>query len=172
MKHWLALLCAGAMVITASPAPARSTAAVSSTVHTPAVGSAERNALLSALRTDPAARFTFKHLRVYHSGERAIAYAEGDNGIMGGFRMLLVREGNQPWRIVWGEGDGGSDSCAQGARHYRWAVNLIRSYGAAPNALIPGFVGETQALELRAKAEPDVQCVGDLEGGDLEGGPA
>ncbi|NIJ36514.1 hypothetical protein FHR22_001163 [Sphingopyxis panaciterrae] len=133
--------------------------------HTPAVGSAERAAILTALRTHPDLRFTFRHLRVWNDGARAIAYAEGDNGITGGFKIILTREGQAGWREVWGEGDGGSDSCAAGARHYRWAIQLIESYRAKPDALVPGIAAQTRELERMAKSEPETQCVGDLEGG-------
>lgn len=135
------------------------------TPHTPAVGSAERNAILDTLRTHPDLRFTFRHLRVWHNGDRAIAYAEGDNGVIGGFRAILTREGKAGWREVWGEGDGGSDSCAAGARHYGWAVKLITSYRVAPDRLFPGITKQTREFERMAKEDPDLQCTGDLEGG-------
>lgn len=156
---------AGMAIATASPLPALAVTPRASAIYTPKVGSAERNALLAALRTHPAARFTFTHLRVRHSGSRAIAYAEGDNGITGSFRMLLVKQKGQSWRTVWGEGDGGSNSCANGARHYRWAMNLIRTYGIAPDALMPDITAQTQELEQQAKVDPELQCVGDIEGG-------
>ena len=156
---------AGMAIATASPMPAQAATPRAPAVYTPKVGSAERNALLAALRTDPVARFTFTQLRVRHSGNRAIAYAEGDNGITGSFRMLLVKQKGQSWRSVWVEGDGGSNSCADGARHYRWAMNLIRTYGIAPDALMPGITAETQKLEQQAKVDPEIHCVGDIEGG-------
>lgn len=170
MKCALALLVTGVMVATSSPVsaqnkPSPSKSARASAVYTPKVGSAERNALLAALRFHPTARFTFTHLRVRHSGSRAIAYAEGDNGITGSFRMLLVKQKGQSWRTVWGEGDGGSNSCANGARHYRWAMNLIRTYGIAPDALMPDITAQTQELEQQAKVDPELHCVGDIEGG-------
>ena len=140
-------------------------AAGQATPHSPAVGSAERTALLTALRTHPDMRFTFRHLRVWNDGARAIAYAEGDNGVIGGFKIILTRDGAKPWSIVWGEGDGGSNSCAVGARHYRWAVDLIAAYHAQPDALFPGITSQTSELEQMAKDDPDSDCVGDLEGG-------
>ena len=140
-------------------------AAGQTTPHSPAVGSAERTTLLTALRTHPDMRFTFRHLRVWNDGARAIAYAEGDNGIVGGFKIILTRDGAKPWSIVWGEGDGGSNSCAVGARHYRWAFDLILSYHAQPDALFPGITAQTSELEQTAKDDPDSDCVGDLEGG-------
>ena len=133
--------------------------------HTPAVGSAERNAILQTLRTHPDFRFTFRHLRVWSDGDRAIAYAEGDNGAIGGFKFILTRDGPAGWRTVWGEGDGGSDSCAAGARHYGWALTLIRSYHVAPDRLFPGITKQTREFERMAKADPELQCTGDLEGG-------
>ena len=140
-------------------------AAGQTTPHTPSVGSAERTEILAALRTHPDMRFTFRHLRVRNDGARAIAYAEGDNGVIGGFKLILTRDGANAWTIVWGEGDGGSNSCAVGARHYRWAVDLIASYHAQPDALFPGITAQTSELEQMAKDEPDSDCVGDLEGG-------
>ena len=137
------------------------------TVYTPRVGSAERTAIISTLKggDDPRLRYTFKKLRVFHDGRRAIAYAEGEGGV-GGFQMILTREGNSPWRTVWGEGDGGSDSCAAGARHYEWALRLIKSYKVAPDALFPGITARTRELKRMAMREPETQCVGGLEGGE------
>ena len=140
-------------------------AAKEASPHTPAVGSAERNAILDALRTHPDLRFTFRHLRVWHDGARAIAYAEGDNGAIGGFKIILARDGMTGWRVVWGEGDGGSDSCAADARHYAWAAALITSYHVAPDRLFPDITKQTGELEKMAKADPELQCTGDLEGG-------
>lgn len=140
-------------------------AARDATPYTPAVGSPERTAILQTLRTHPDLRFTFRHLRVWHDGDRAIAYAEGDNGVIGGFKIILTREGTTGWREVWGEGDGGSDSCAAGARHYGWALALIESYRVAPDRLFPGITEQTRKLERAAKSDPELQCVGDLEGG-------
>lgn len=140
-------------------------AAGQTTPQTPAVGSAERTAILAALRTHPDMRFTFRHLRVWNDGGRAIAYAEGDNGVIGGFKIILTHEGAAAWSLVWGEGDGGSNSCAVGARHYRWAIDLIASYHAQPDALFPGITAQTSELEQMAKDDPDSDCVGDLEGG-------
>ena len=133
--------------------------------YTPAVGSAERTAIIQTLRWHPDARFTFRHLRVWHSGGRAIAYAEGDNGLIGGFKIILTRDGQSGWRDVWAEGDGGSDSCVAGARHYGWALKLIQSYRVPADALIPGITARTRELERMAKSDPDLQCMGDLEGG-------
>jgi hypothetical protein len=140
-------------------------AAKPATPHTPAVGSAERTAILETLRWHPDARFTFRHLRVWQDSERAIAYAEGDNGLIGAFKIILTRDSKAGWRTVWAEGAGGSASCIAGARHYGWAMKLIRSYRVAPDALFPGITKQTRELERMAKSEPDLQCVGDLEGG-------
>lgn len=155
----------GALIVASALLFAAPLAAKGAAPHTPAVGSAERNAILQTLRTHPDLRFTFRHLRVWNDGGRAIAYAEGDNGAIGGFRIILTRDGKAGWREVWGEGDGGSDSCAAGARHYRWAMALIQSYQIAPDALVPGIAAQTRDLERKAKSDPDLQCVGDLEGG-------
>jgi len=136
------------------------------TIYTPRVGSAERAGIISTLKSgsDPRLRYTFRKLRVVHDGRRAIAYAEGEGGV-GDFQMILTREGKSPWRTVWGEGAGGSDSCAAGARHYEWAVRLIKSYKVAPDALFPGITTRTRELKRMAVSEPETQCVGDLEGG-------
>lgn len=132
---------------------------------TPATGSTDRAAILEALRSHPDMRFTFRYLRVWHDGDRAIAYAEGDNGVIGGFKSLLTRDAQTGWQTVWAEGDGGSDSCAAGARHYGWAVELIQSYHLAPDRLFPGVIKQTRDLEKAAITDPELQCVGDLEGG-------
>ena len=156
---------AGTLIVASALLFAAPLAAKSTAPHTPGVGSAERTAIIQTLRTHPDLRFIFRHLRVWNDGRRAIAYAEGDNGAIGGFKIILTRNGKAGWRQVWGEGDGGSDSCAAGARHYRWAIDLIQSYHASPDALVPGIFAQTRDLERKAKNDPDLQCVGDLEGG-------
>ena len=140
-------------------------AAKDSSPLTPAAGSTERTAILDALRTHPDMRFTFRYLRVWYDGDRGIAYAEGDNGVIGGFKSILTREANAGWHTVWAEGDGGSDSCAAGARHYAWAIKLIQSYHVAPDRLVPGLFKQARELESSARKDPELQCVGDLEGG-------
>lgn len=135
--------------------------------YTPASGSIERTAIVKALHTgddSPQSRFTFRQFRVLHSGRRAIAYVRAE-GPVGDFQAILQRDGGAPWRKIWGEGDGGSNSCGVGALHYAWALRLIRTYTSAPDALFPGIVARTDALTRMAKTEPDLQCVGDLEGG-------
>lgn len=131
----------------------------------PKPGSAERNAILKAMRSAPEQRFTVKRMRLFASRGRAIAYVEGDNGTIGWFQTILTRSGRNPWRDVWGEGDGGSNSCAAGVRHYRWAAKLIRTFGIETDSLIPEFRKKTQKLAAQARTDPEAQCVGDLDGG-------
>lgn len=135
-------------------------------VYTPPVGSAERTVIIRTLKGDGDAgsRYTFKRFHVFRQRDRAISYVEGQ-GDMGGFQAILTREGETLWRMVWSEGDGGSDSCVAGARHYEWAVRLIRSYGIAPDRLFPGITARTRELKHMAMREPETQCVGDLDGG-------
>ena len=136
-------------------------------VHTPAPGSAERTAIVETLHAgddSPQSRFTFRAFRVLSAGSRAIAYVRAE-GPVGTFQAILERDGQAGWRKVWGEGDGGSNSCEVGARHYAWALQLLRTYTATPDAIFPGIVARAGDLRRMAKAEPDVQCVGDLDGG-------
>lgn len=157
------LLLAAAATLTA---PAAAVAAASA-IHTPAPGSAERTAILKILHDGddrPEARFRIRQLRVVRTGPRALAYVRGE-GEIGAFQALLQQEGRTSWRKVWGEGDGGSNSCEAGARHYAWALDLVRRYEVDPNALFPGLVAQTRKLERMAAADPDVDCVGDLDGG-------
>ena len=137
-----------------------------SAVYTPPAGSAERSAIIRTLKGDGDAgvRYTFKRFHVLRQRSRAISYVEGEGGI-GGFQAILTRAGNAPWRLVWSEGDGGSDSCAAGARHYDWALRLIKSHTVAPDTLFPGVTARTRELKRMAVSEPDTQCVGDLDGG-------
>ncbi|MBO9698332.1 MAG: hypothetical protein J7499_19245 [Sphingopyxis sp.] len=159
MRGWRAPFLATALLL-APPLAARDASPLA-----PAAGSTERAAIVEALREHPDMRFTFRYLRVWHDGDRAIAYAEGDNGVIGGFRSILTRDDKAGWHTVWAEGDGGSDSCAAGARHYAWAVTLIASYRVAPDRLFPGITKQTREFERMAKEDPDLQCTGDLEGG-------
>lgn len=136
-------------------------------LYTPPPGSAERSAILKVLHHGddrPAARFTFRTFKVFHHGQRALAYVQG-SGEVGDFEALLEQRGTDRWRKVWGVSDGGSDSCGAGARHYAWAVRLIQGYGLAADALIPGVSGLARDLARQAKTEPELQCVGDLDGG-------
>jgi hypothetical protein len=137
--------------------------AASPAVHTPAPGSSERTAIVKTLHAgddSTRSRFTFRAFRVLWAGPGAVAYVRAE-GPVGTFQAILKRG----WRKVWGEGDGGSNSCEVGARHYAWALQLLRTYTATPDAIFPGIVARAGDLRRMAKAEPDVQCVGDLDGG-------
>ncbi|MEG3152324.1 hypothetical protein U1769_20760 [Sphingomonas sp. ZT3P38] len=136
-------------------------------VHTPAPGSAERAAIVKTLHAgddSPQSRFTFRAFRVLSAGPGAIAYVRAE-GPVGTFQAILKRDGQAGWRKVWGEGDGGGNSCDVGARHYAWALRLLRTYTATPDAIFPGIVSRTGELKRMAKTDPDLQCVGDLDGG-------
>lgn len=138
-----------------------------STVFTPAPGSLDRKAILRVLHhgdARPKARFHIRDFRVVRNGARAIAYVQGQ-GEVGAFHAILTRDARMPWREVWAEGDGGSNSCDTGARHYAWAVRLIRTYKIDPDRLFPGVAARAQRLKQMAADDPEVQCVGDLEGG-------
>ncbi len=141
--------------------------AASPAVHTPAPRSSERTAIVKTLHggDDSAqSRFTFRAFRVLWADPGAVAYVRAE-GPVGTFQAILKRDGQAGWRKIWGEGDGGSNSCEVGARHYAWALQLLRTYTATPDAIFPGIVARTGELRRMAKAEPDVQCVGDLDGG-------
>ncbi len=141
--------------------------AASPAVHTPAPGSPERTAIVKTLHAgDDSAqsRFTFRAFRVLSVGPGAIAYVRAE-GPVGTFQAILKRDGQAGWRKIWGEGDGGSNSCEVGARHYAWALQLLRTYTATPDAIFPGIVARTADLRRMAKTEPDKQCVGDLDDG-------
>ncbi|WP_260599461.1 hypothetical protein [Sphingomonas endolithica] len=141
--------------------------AASPAVYTPAPGSAERTAIAKTLHAgddSPQSRFTFRQFRVARAGPRTIAYVRAE-GPVGDFQALLERRGQAPWRKVWGEGDGGSNSCAAGAQHFAWALRLLQTYTGSPNAIFPGVVARTDELKRMAKKDPELQCVGDLDGG-------
>ena len=151
-----------AAVLAVAPA-----AAAAPNIYTPATGSAERTAIVKMLHAgddSPQSRFTFRQFRVVHAGPRAIAYVQA-TGPIGDFQAILQRTGSGSWRKVWGEGDGGSNDCAAGARHYAWAVRLLKTYPVSPDALFPGITARVAELQRMAKTEPETQCVGDLEGG-------
>lgn len=141
--------------------------AASPTVYTPAPGSAERIAIVKTLHAgddSPQSRFTFRQFRVSGAGARKVAYVRAE-GPVGDFQAILERDRQARWRKVWGEGDGGSNSCAEGARHYSWALRLLLTYTVAPDAIFPGLVARTDDLRRLANSDPDMQCVGDLDGG-------
>jgi len=152
-----------------APLLALATAALAAplAVHTPAPGSPERTAIVKTLHAGDdsvQSRFTFRAFRVVSAGPGAIAYVRGA-GPAGTFQAILKRDGRAGWRKIWGDGDGGSSSCEVGARHYAWALQLLRTYTANPDTIFPGIVARTGELRHMAKARPDVQCVGDLDGG-------
>jgi hypothetical protein len=141
-------------------------AAAALAVYTPAPGSAERAAIVKTLHADGGSqsRFTFRQFRVSGAGPRKIAYVRAE-GPVGDFQAILERDGKSSWRKVWGEGDGGSNSCAAGAEHYSWALRLILTYTVSPDAIFPGLVARTDELRRMGEGDPDLQCVGDLDGG-------
>ena len=154
---------AAAMLCALAPAAV----AQAQAVHTPAAGSAERTAIVRTLHDgddSPQSRFTFRQFRVVRAGSRALAYVQGE-GPVGDFQALLQRDGQAPWRKIWGESDGGSNSCETGAQHYDWASRLIRTYTAAPDTLFPRITALTSQLKRMAKTDPEMQCLGDLDGG-------
>lgn len=138
---------------------------------TPKPGSAERTAILDALRVDITYPYKIKFrvdiLRTFRSKKGAIAYviAEPSKLEFDAGTYFLTQVGKGPWKQVWADTGGGSDSCAQGALHYAWAIELIRSYGIAPDALVPGITAQTKSFANQAKSDPDLHCTGDLEGG-------
>jgi hypothetical protein len=143
------------------------TVAKAQAIHTPAAGSAERTAIVRTLHAgddSPQSRFTFRQFRVFRAGSRAIAYVRGA-GPVGDFQAILQRDSRATWRKIWGEGDGGSNSCETGAQHYDWALRLIRTYMAEPDAIFPGITARTRELKRLAETDPELQCVGDLDGG-------
>jgi hypothetical protein len=136
-------------------------------IYTPAVGSAERAAILKTLHEGedkPQWRFMFRQFRILHKGPRAIAYVQGE-GPVGNFQAILTLTGGGGWRRVWGESDGGSNSCGDGVRHFAWALRLTQGYTADPDALFPGLASRIRELRRMATLDPDMQCVGDLDGG-------
>ena len=155
------LIVAPMLIAMAAPLPASGKG-----IYTPPVGSVERTVIIRALKggEDTGSRYTFKRFNVFRQRDRVISYLEGE-GDIGGFQAILTRDGKAPWRVVWSEGDGGSDSCMAGARHYEWAIRLIKSHGVAPDTLFPGITARTRELKRRAVREPETQCVGDLDGG-------
>jgi hypothetical protein len=157
------IICA-ALLLMASPA-----IAAPNGVYTPKQGSAERTSILDPLRSDSfvGMKFTVDTMRVFHGRKGAIAYviAVPSRREFDGGTYILTKIGRGPWKMVWADTGGGSDSCAKGARHYRWASNLFSSFGAAPEQMIPGVGAQIREFEKKAQTDPDFQCTGDLEGG-------
>jgi hypothetical protein len=138
-------------------------------VYTPATNSAEYSGILMALHGgDHADMYSIKLINIAQaSGKRAIAYIDYE-GPVGGGHAIMARSGKGPWEEVWAEGDGGSNSCKDGAAHYAWALKFIKGHGVKPDALFPGLTKETADLQKQAKADPELQCVGDLSGGPTQ----
>jgi hypothetical protein len=140
------------------------TVAAEPRIYTPKPGTTERAALLNSIRDDGGFDLKVKTLRVFRRKGRFIAYIHAE-GPIGFGQTILTRSGNGPWVSVWGEGDGGSHSCDDGAKHYAWAMARIRSYGIDPNALFPGVSKRHREIAHEARVSPGTHCVGDLEGG-------
>ncbi len=133
-------------------------------VYTPKPGTPERRVLLDSIRSDSVFKFKVKTLRVFHGKASSIAYVLAE-GPVGFGHHILARTGTSSWVSIWGEGDGGSDSCANGVRHYAWAIKRIRSVGIAPDALFPGVSKRYREIVQEARESPGTHCVGDLDGG-------
>lgn len=144
------------------------TSASAQSVRTPPPGSPERKAVLDVVRAAPQVRFTVRALRVVSIKGRSLAWLEADNGVTGNIRSLLTRTGNTPWREVWGEGDGGSSSCALAVKHYEWGITLMRRFGTTPAALAPGYAETLAEMRETLAQDGEVHCAGDLSGGAVD----
>lgn len=104
---------------------------------------------------------------------RLIIHASGDNGVYGYFQVLLVYDYTEPrpavfrreWQYIWAEAHDDEDTCANGARHFRWAVNWLESQSVDPERLAPNITRDVVVLEEKARITPDAPCVGTLTGG-------
>lgn len=154
-----------AAVLFAMPAASMSTPL--DTIYTPAKGSAERTAILDGLRAldNEKPKFTVHVMNVFHHGSRAIAVvnAEADPGDGDPADWVLISEVNGPWKVVWGVGGGGANSCIDIADAYREAQTLARRYGADPAILMPEFASMESDARAQDAQGSDVSCVGDIQ---------
>jgi hypothetical protein len=145
------------------PAPSQ---AAPPKVYSPAKNSAEYTNIMQAIhKGDHAEMYSATLIKVARaSRQRTIVYVQYE-GPIGSAQSIITQYRKGQWEDVWGEGDGGSNSCAAGAAHYAWAVKFIKDHGVKPDALFPGLTKRTAELQKEAKADPELQCVGDLDGG-------
>lgn len=139
-------------------------------VYTPAAGTPQRKAILDGLRAGNELKFRYlvDTLRVFDGKAGSVAYliAAPQMGEIDGGTYILTRPSKaKAWKLVWADTGGGANSCAAGAVHYRWAMNLFRRFGVAPEKMIPGITEQVRTFEETAKTEPDMMCTGDLGGG-------
>ncbi len=139
-------------------------------VYTPAAGTPQRKAILDGLRAgnELKLRYLVDTLNVFDGKSGSVAYliAAPAKGEIDGGTYILTRTGKgKAWKLVWADTGGGSNTCAAGAVHYRWAMGLFRRFGVAPEKMIPGITEQVKTFEATAKAEPDMMCTGDLGGG-------
>jgi len=139
-------------------------------VYTPAAGTPQRKAILDGLRAGNELKFRYlvDTLNVFDGKSGSVAYliAAPAKGEIDGGTYILTRTGKgKAWKLVWADTGGGSNTCAAGAVHYRWAIDLFRRFGVAPDTMIPGITAQVQTFESTAKAEPDMMCTRDLSGG-------
>lgn len=147
-----------------------STPALAGPVHTPAPGTPQRKAILDGMRAG--SEFNFRYLvdtlRVFDGRKGSVAYliAAPSKGELDGGTYILTRMGKaKAWKVVWADTGGGANTCEAGAVHYRWAMDLFRSFGVSPEAMLPGITEQVRSFEETAKVEPDMMCTGDLGGG-------
>ncbi len=139
----------------------------------PAAGTPQRKAILDGLRAGNELKFRYlvDTLRVFDSKTGSVAYliAAPQMGEIDGGTYILTRTGKAVrWKVVWADTGGGANSCVAGAVHYRWAIDLFRRFGVAPEKMIPGITEQVRTFEETAKAEPDMMCTGDLGGGPAQ----
>lgn len=144
--------------------------ALAGPVYTPAAGTPQRKAILDGLRAGNELKFRYlvDTLRVFDGKSGSVAFliaAPAKGEIDGGTYILTRTSKAKPWKLIWADTGGGADTCAAGAVHYRWAVDLFRRFGVAPEKMIPGITAQVKSFEDTAKIEPDLMCTGDLGGG-------
>lgn len=144
--------------------------ALAGPVYTPAAGTPQRKAILDGLRANSGfnLRYLVDTLNVFDGKAGSVAYliAAPSKGELDGGTYILTRASRKaPWKVVWADTGGGANTCEAGAVHYRWAMDLFRRFGVAPEKMIPGITAQVKAFEETAKAEPDMMCTGDLGGG-------
>jgi hypothetical protein len=138
--------------------------AMAAAPYTPKPGSAERMAIMQAIRDGIGSDtvFVVDFLKVAGTSEGGLAYAEvhpvKELGFLG---WAFLRKSGGQWHFDSAIGSDGANDCAEIAEVYRHPLDLATQAKVAPELLFsPSFYADYAEAEEGAKE--DVSCVGDI----------
>jgi hypothetical protein len=125
--------------------------------------------LLKEGRGDVIEPFRIAKLRLAKTKAQDFAYVDTQSTYdqeIRSFHSILARKKGGKWRTIWSEGSGGSNSCADGIRHYEWAFALFKKNAIKVSEFAPEMLTQFADMQQTAKTDGgDIQCAGDFDGG-------